>query len=489
MTESMQIKKTFENYPKVELDNPSELLGKLQGFFPILKEFLESVNNNPYEKGETFIEIEKKLDMDLPIHPQSWEYIVNYLKMEFISRFNSNANNKFMAYIPGHPAPASIVGAMITPVFNQFVGSVIASPGGVALESISLNWIKELMGYSENSGACYTSGGSMANLTCLYSALNEKIPWFKEEGLFRNKIPLVYCSDQTHNSIIKALLMFGLGKKNIRIIKSTKHFQLDIGILRKTIEDDKKINTHIPVILIANAGTTNTGAIDDLDALFEISKEFNLWFHIDGSYGALSRVTETKASRLLKNINKADSIALDAHKWLFIPFEAGIALVKDRKYLKRAFSIDSDYLMDSHLEEDQNLLINYWEYSFQLTRELRGLKVWMFFLSYGVDGLKTFITRNIMVAKYLEAKVQEDDDLELMSSSELSIVCFRWMGDDDFNDKIITIIQKSKDYYVSRTLLKNKSTIRVCIVNLTSEPALIDGLLYNIHKIAESVYV
>ena len=366
---------------------------------------------------------------------------------------------------------------------NQFIGSMIGSPGGVVIEGLALHWIKQMMDYPESAGGCFTSGGSVANLTGLYSGLINKAPWIKSDGLFGNKKPLVYCSDQTHNSITKALLLLGIGLKNIRVIETQEDFSINIDILKKTIENDKINTDNFPAIVIANAGTTNTGAIDDLKALYNIAKKNNTWLHIDAAYGGFARISKTTASELLVDINLADSIALDAHKWLFVPFEAGMVLVKNREDLKHAFSENADYLVDTQSVSEYQLMVNFWEYSFPMSREFRGLKVWMLINAYGREGLSNLITKNIFLAKYLATRVEEHPDLELMSSSELSIVCFRWRDSDEFYNKIIEKIQKNQKYYVSRTKLKGKSTIRVCIVNLKSDTDVIDRLIQEIENI------
>ena len=479
--------KSFLLYPSVLLDSPEEMLNKIKDFFPIIQKFLETKDENNFHKTESFSSLTDIFSIPLPKTGQSWDEIKQFFIQEVVSRFSTTASNKFLAYIPGDPAPAAVIGDMIMPVFNQFIGNVIASPGGIAIEGLTLQWIKQLIGYPDTAGACFTSGGSMANVTCLFAGLNNRIPWLKNNGLSRGKTPLVYCSDQTHNSIFKALLMFGLGLQNIRVIPSEKDFKINLNTLKGQISTDLKASDLTPAILIANAGTTNTGAIDDIEELLAIAKEFNLWLHIDGAYGALSKITDTPASTLLKKLPEVDSIALDAHKWMFVPYEAGISLVRDRKILKQAFSITAEYLTESYSAEETNLMVNFWEYSPQLSREFRGLKVFFFLMSYGESGLKTFITKNIHLAKYLSARIQEEEKLELMAQSELSIVCFRWKGSDEINDKIIAEIQKNNHYYVSKTTLKGKSTIRVCIVNLTTNVAIIDGLLNEIKTIGRDL--
>ncbi|OLS23330.1 MAG: L-2,4-diaminobutyrate decarboxylase, partial [Candidatus Heimdallarchaeota archaeon LC_3] len=279
------------------------------------------------------------------------------------------------------------------------------------------------------------------------------------------------------------LLLLGIGLKNIRIIETHEDFSINIDILKKTIENDKTNTDNFPAIIIANAGTTNTGAIDDLIALHRIAKKNNAWLHIDAAYGGFARISKTSASELLADINFADSIALDAHKWLFVPFEAGIVLVKNRECLKHAFSEDAGYLVDTQSVSEHQLMVNFWEYSFPMSREFRGLKVWMLINAYGREGLSNLITKNILLVKYLSTRVEEHPDLELMSSSELSIVCFRWRDSDEFNNMIIEKIQKNQKYYVSRTKLKGRSTIRVCIVNLESDTDVIDGLIQEIENI------
>lgn len=484
--ESERIAKIIKSIPEIAVDSPNELVTKITTLLPFIQDFLEKKHSIPFYRTESLESIERVFNRKIPSTGSTWDVILKFFSSEVIPRFNTIASNKFLAYIPGDPTPASMLGAMMVPFFNQFVGNVMATPGGVAIEGLSLQWIKELMGFDPSAGACFTSGGSMANLTCLYSALNTKVPWLKEQGLGQKK-PIIYCSDQTHNSVFKALIMFGLGLNAIHIIPTEEDFTINVSYLRKQIIADSEKDNFLPVIVIANAGTTNTGAIDSIDDLLSLTKEYNLWLHVDGAYGALSRVTDLKASRLLEKLSEVDSIALDAHKWMFVPYEAGISLVKDRKALKNAFSVTAEYLSESHATQETTLMVNYWEYSPQLSREFRGLKIWFFFMTYGLEGLKSFITKNIQLTKYLTARIREDPNFELMATSELSIVCFRWKGSDEVNNNIITQIQQNQNYYISRTTLKGRSTIRVCIINLSANISLIDGLLHEIRTIATNL--
>ncbi|MFW9854773.1 MAG: pyridoxal phosphate-dependent decarboxylase family protein [Candidatus Thorarchaeota archaeon] len=483
-----EIRSKFENIPHLKIIESDELTQMIESLFPIIREFLDGRTIRSHYSEETPKEINQAFDSSIPEHPQSWETIIHSIRNDMIPRFPSVGNPYFLAYIPGDPAPPAMLGALLTPIFNQFVGTVIGSPGGTAVESLAIKWIIQLLDLDDSSWGSFTIGGSDANLTCIYTGLVSVAPWnLKKVGLFNQKRLRIYTSDQSHNCILKTAMLLGLGEESVKIIQSDDSFRMTAEAVRSVIKKDEEDKEVIPAVIVATAGTTNTGSIDDLEGLYELAKEKKMWFHIDGAYGAFARITNTPISEELAGIKLADSIALDAHKWLFTPFEAGCAIVKDSEKLRNAFELSAEYLKDSELEDEYILQRNFRSYGFPLSRGLRGLKIWMLISSYGKRGLSQLITRNILAADYLRHKIQNHPHLELMSDGKLAIVCFRWRGSDQLNENIVGVLQRKKRYYLSRTSLKGRATIRVCILNLRTTLRLIDGLIDEIESIVEDI--
>ncbi len=485
MNPSEIIRDKFGMTASPEIISPEELTQRINLLLPIVQDFLENRANNPFLKDENPQQVSETFDLDVPEYSDTFENVVDYLKNIVIPRFPSISNPRFLAFIPSDPAPPAMIGALLTPLFNQFTGTVIGSPGGSALESLAIKWIIQLLNLNQTSWGSFTMGGSGANLTCMYTGIVNKAPWnLKKTGLANNKRLRIYTSDQVHKCILKAGMLLGLGEESFREIPTDKSYSLSPEAVLPYIEEDEQDDRIIPIMIIATTGTTNTGAIDDIYGLYELAQKKDLWLHIDGAYGAFAKLAKHKVSKKFNSISLADSIALDCHKWLFTPFEAGLAVVKDSKKLRNAFEVGAEYLEDTVLEEDYLLQRNFRNYGFPLSRELRGLKIWMQIKSYGKQGISQFITRNILVADYLRSRIIEHPNLELMSDGKLSIVCFRWKESDEFNERIISNIQKRRNFYLSRTKLKNKTTIRVCILNLQSTPSLMDELIKEIENIA-----
>jgi glutamate/tyrosine decarboxylase-like PLP-dependent enzyme len=453
-------------------------------FNPIINNFLKNLNESSFQSDKSPKELNEEFSLTLPISGHSLDETLTFLQEKIIPNFKTVSGKKFFGYVPSSPTAESYLAGMLTPLFNQFAGSVLGSPGAAILEGLALQWIIQMLGYSPNAWGTFTSGGSMANLSCLFSALTTKAPYTKKYGLFGSKKLIAYISDQTHNAVVKSLLLFGLGNDNIRRISSNDNFELTADSVRKELLNDLKDSNNFPFLIVATVGTTNTGAIDDLEGLSSLAEEFNLWLHIDGAYGGFSKLTDFNSEKT-KYIEKAHSIALDAHKWFFTTFEAGISLVKNKDNLYRSFDMQAEYYKDSRIEDDFPLQRNPYSYGFNLSREMKGFKVWMNIYCYGKDGMTKLITRNILQAQYLTALIEQKEDLELLAQTTLSIVNFRWKESDEFNDQLVGLIQKRRNYYLSKTELKGRSTIRVCIVNQNDDLSIIDGFLNEVIEIGK----
>jgi glutamate/tyrosine decarboxylase-like PLP-dependent enzyme len=296
------------------------------------------------------------------------------------------------------------------------------------VEAQVIEWMKTLMGFPAGASGLLVSGGSMANLTGLVVARNTKAGFdIRKEGLQSDHAHLVlYGSTEMHSSIDKAVEVMGLGSNSLRQIPVNAEFQIDIPALEEAIRSDRQAGFQ-PFCIVGNAGTVNTGAIDDLEKLAEICQRENLWFHVDGAFGALARLVPG-ARELVTGIEKADSVAFDLHKWMYMPFEVGCILVRREEDHRRAFSLTPEYLMHA-----QRGLAGgtHWfsDYGVQLTRGFRALKVWMSIKEHGIDKYGRVIQQNIKQAQYLAELVEAAPELELVAPVPLNIVCFRYCAD------------------------------------------------------------
>jgi glutamate/tyrosine decarboxylase-like PLP-dependent enzyme len=352
-----------------------------------------------------------------------------------------------------------------------------------------VNWCKQLMNFPAEASGILVSGGSMANITALTVARNsfgeEKI---RQKGLKAASAQLlIYCSVETHSCIQKAAEIIGLGTDAVRKIGVNERFELDVTLLKAQLEEDLQAG-FLPFCLVGTAGTVNTGAIDPMDELFEISKAYGLWFHVDGAYGALAKLDPIYAPAL-KAIEEADSLAFDLHKWLYVPYEVGCTLIRDAKKHRDSFAITPNYL----LQEKRGLsggLDSVNNYGFELSRGFKALKVWMSIKEQGREKYAAMIAQNNRHAVYLAALVEENPFLELTAPLSMSITCFRMIqpgwGEDALhalNKEILLRLQEEGIASPSSTILNGKYTLRVANTNQRTRKEDMDLLVREVLRI------
>jgi aromatic-L-amino-acid/L-tryptophan decarboxylase len=370
---------------------------------------------------------------------------------------------------------ADLLGAAV----NPNVGANILSPMATEIEKQTIRWLAELIGVSPEYGGILVSGGNMANFTAFLAARTAKAPKStKEEGMSNNNSRLlVYCSTATHTWIEKAVFFFGIGTKGIRWIEQKDDGKIRVESLEDAIIQDLE-NGYTPMMVIGNAGDVSTGAVDDLKAIGILCKKYNLWFHIDGAYGAPAAVIPA-----LKNsfdgMADADSIAIDPHKWLYSPLEAGCTLVKDPNTLIDTYSAHPVYYNFSNAESQPH---NYYEYGFQNSRGFRALKVWAALQQVGKDGYIKMIGHNIELSQLLFRLAEQHAELEAVTQN-LSITTLRFVPTDTLvqterkddylnklNEALLNRLQREGKVFLSNAVVKDKYCLRGCIVNFrTSE--------------------
>ncbi len=385
----------------------------------------------------------------------------------------SNGHPRFFGYITSSAAPIGMLADLLASTVNPNCGAWKLAPMATEIEAQAVRWIAELIGYHSDSGGLMVSGGNMANFVGFLAARAAKIPWdVRKAGLGgARKKPRVYTSAETHTWIQKAADLFGLGTDAIRWIPVDKQQRIMIPELRRRIQTDEEQGEH-PFLVVGTAGTVSTGAVDPLPEIAAICRERELWFHVDGAYGAVATAVPGAPADLAA-LREADSVAVDPHKWLYAPLEAGCALVRGNDDLLRAFSYHPTYY---HFDEDA---LNYFDFGMQNSRGFRALKVWLALRQTGRQGYLRMIGDDIALAKQFHRLVTAHPELEALTQN-LSITTFRYVppdlaertleGDvqeylDRLNQALLSRIEKSGEAFFSNAVVDGKFALRMCIVN------------------------
>jgi glutamate/tyrosine decarboxylase-like PLP-dependent enzyme len=414
-------------------------------------------------------EVKTFLDQPIPENGQLPEEVYQEFKQYIFPYNKGNVHPRFFAWIQGTGTPMGTFGDLLASGMNP--NTAIGEHSAMYVDRQVVNWCKQLMNFPSEASGILVSGGSMANITALTVARNsfgeEKI---RQKGLKAASAQLlIYCSVETHSCIQKAAEIIGIGTDGVRKIGVNERFELDVELLKAQLEADMKAG-FLPFCLVGTAGTVNTGAIDPMEELLEISKAYGLWFHVDGAYGALAKLDPIYAPAL-KAIEEADSLAFDLHKWLYVPYEVGCTLIRDSIKHRDAFAITPNYL----LREERGLaggLDSINNYGFELSRGFKALKVWMSLKEHGRAKYAFMIAQNNRHAAYLAELVTKHPNLELMAPVSMSITCFRMvypgLGEEDLrelNREILLCLQEEGIASPSSTILNGKFTLRVANVN------------------------
>jgi aromatic-L-amino-acid/L-tryptophan decarboxylase len=365
-----------------------------------IAEFLNGLPQRPVTTGESPQAIRKLLGTDiLPQRGMPPDVLLDQAADLLFDHSLFNGHPRFWGYITGSPAPIGVLADLLAAAVNPNVGAAVLSPVASEIEAQTIRWIADLIGYPRTCGGLLVSGGNMANFVCFLAARKAKVTWdLNAEGLSAgNQRLVVYVSKETHAWIEKAAELFGLGAKSVRWIATNADPQMDMRALEQQIIADRADN-YLPFLVVGAAGTVSTGAIDPLPEIAAICRKYDLWFHVDGAYGAPAAVLPDASPELL-GLREADSIALDPHKWLYSPLEAGCALVRDPNHLLETFSHHPAYYNFDGTQEDPP--INYYEYGLQNSGGFRALKVWLGLRQVGADGYIQMIGDDIALAQAL----------------------------------------------------------------------------------------
>jgi glutamate/tyrosine decarboxylase-like PLP-dependent enzyme len=407
-----------------------------------------------------------------------------------------NAHPRFFGYITAPPAPIGILGDFLASALNANAGAWRLSPAASEVEAQTIRWIASFIGYPETAGGLLVSGGNMANFVCFLAARAARAPWdVREHGVAggNGRQLRVYGSAETHTWIQKAADIAGLGTASIRWIPTDDRLRMDVDALRRQIRDDVA-DGDVPCLVVGTAGSVSTGAIDPLPAIADVCRESGAWFHVDGAYGGFAAALPD-APADLRALAAADSVAVDPHKWLYAPLEAGCALVRDPERLRAAFAYHPPYY---HFEEAAT---NFVDYGPQNSRGFRALKVWLALQHAGAAGYRQMLADDIRLARALADLVTHTPELDLVTQ-DLSITTFRYVPEDlrsrvgeteaeahldALNRTLLDRLQRGGEAFVSNAVVDGRYLLRACIVNFHTGPGDIEGLIASVVRTGRAV--
>jgi glutamate/tyrosine decarboxylase-like PLP-dependent enzyme len=405
-----------------------------------------------------------------------------------------NGHPRFFGYITSSAAPIGALGDLLAAAINPNVGAWRLSPLATEIEAQTIRWLAELVGFPAGGDGVLVSGGNMANFACFLAARTAKAGAVRTTGLRDGPGPLrVYASTETHTWIQKAADMFGLGTDAIQWIDVDGAQRMDVGALEQRIVGDRRAGS-MPFMVVGTGGTVSTGAVDPLAEIADVCRRHDVWFHVDGAYGALAaRVPGAPES--LRALGEADSVAVDPHKWLYVPLEASCALVRRKGDLLRAFSYHPAYY---HFDDE---VTNYVDYGPQNSRGFRALKVWLALRQVGRAGYEQMIAENIRLSQHLHELVGQHPGFEALTQS-LSITTFRYVpaklrpligtpeGErqlERVNQELLSRVERSGEAFLSNAVVNGRFALRACIVNFRTSQADIEALLPLLSRLGAEV--
>ena len=425
---------------------------------------LKSLHEQPAWQ-QTPTEVQRNLlEEPLPLGPQGEEAVYEQFMREVLPYPNGNLGPRFYGWVQGNGMPFAMMADMLAAGMNPHMAGFNQAPRQV--EEKVLDWLREMMGFPEGASGMLTSGGSMASTTGLAVARFAKAGYdVRQEGLWSASQMVVYGSTETHSWASKAVELLGMGRDSLRLVRTHEDLTMDLTALQEAISLDRAQGLQ-PIAVLATAGTVNTGATDDLNAIADICAKERIWMHVDGAFGALARLSP-RYCHVVDGLERADSVAFDLHKWMYLPFEIACLLVRDGETHRATFAQEASYISPLDRGTIQGGL-NFADYGIELTRSFKALKAWMCLKAYGIKKFGAVIEQNIEQAQVLARLIDAHPKLERMAPAPMNVVCFRYKGTgnlDKLNKEILFRLQEQGRAVPSSTIINDDFCLRACIVN------------------------
>ena len=451
----------------------------------LMAEYLGGLRDHKVYRHISSRDIRDSLDPALPTKGIDFDALLKVFRENIIPFSRQNAHPRMFGYVQSPGTPLAAFADLLASTLNANLTVWRSAPAPVELERLTIDWIRQILGFNAQAGGLFVSGGSMANLAAIAAARQAKDD---SSGRLR-----IYASSETHFSIAKAAALLGIGRENVRLVDVDECFKIRVDDLVAKITADLEAG-YLPFCVVANAGTVNTGAVDPLAEIREIADRFQLWMHVDGSYGAFA-VLAKSARKFFAGLERADSIALDPHKWLYLPVDVGCVIYRAPEIARAAFAHEAEYTRIIGEKADEAFA--FWDYGPELSRRFRALKVWMLLKGVGLDSLGEAIESNLACARYLESMVRASDDFEMVAPVELSIFCLRHVpvqlrnkspqAIDAFNERLLIALQRDGSSYLSNATLAGRFALRGCVLNYRTTLRDMEILLDDLRRVAGSL--
>jgi aromatic-L-amino-acid decarboxylase len=454
--------------------------------FQLMAEYLGGLRDRQVYRHMSSREIRQQLDSALPMHGVGFDDLLQVFRETVLPFSRHNAHPRMFGYVQSPGTPIAALADLLASTLNANLTAWRSAPAPVEIERLTIDWIRQILGFNPEAGGIFLSGGSMANLAALATARQAK-----GDSLGHNL--RIYASSETHYSIAKAAALLGIGRQNVCSIGVDENFKIRLDDLAARIAADLEAG-HLPLCVVANAGTVNTGAVDPFLEIRKIADHHRLWMHVDGSYGAFA-VLAPSVRELFAGIEQADSVALDPHKWLYLPVDVGCVIYREPGKARATFAHDAEYTRI--IGQEANEAFACWDYGPELSRRFRALKVWMLLKGVGLQSLGGAIENNIACARHLESLVRANADFEMLAPTELSIFCFRHLpaqlknaaseAIDTFNERLLIALQNDGSSYLSNTTIGGRFALRGCVLNYRTSLHDMEILLDDLRRVAKSL--
>jgi glutamate/tyrosine decarboxylase-like PLP-dependent enzyme len=467
--------------------------------------YLDSIRDRQVYPRTTARQIREQLDRALPDEGVDFDRLLETFNDVIVATSRHNGHPRMFGYVQAPGTAIAAIADLLASTLNANLTAWRSAPAGVEVERLTIDWIKQILGLDPRASGLFVSGGSMANLAALAAARRARAPvdlTSKGAQCLRQAMR-IYVSEQTHHSVAKAAALLGLGRDNVRMVGVDERFKIRIDGLIEKITEDLEAG-HLPFCVVANAGTVETGAFDSLAQVSRVAQRFNLWMHVDASYGGFAVLADS-AKHLFDALSEADSVALDPHKWLYLPVDCGCVLYRDAEAARSTFAHAAEYTRV--LEQEPDEAFAFWDYGPELSRRFRALKVWMMLKGVGLRALGAAIEKNLACARHLENLVRASDDFEMLAPVELSIFCFRYVplhlqralaGADEeervridvqldaLNERLLIELQQDGSSYLSNARLRGRFSLRGCVMNYRTTPRDMEILLDDLRRLARN---
>jgi glutamate/tyrosine decarboxylase-like PLP-dependent enzyme len=456
----------------------------------LIAQYLESLPQQRIMPDTSARLIRQLVEEPLPESGADAAALLETVKNVILPFSRQNGHPRFFGYVASPGTAITAIGDLLASVLNANVTSWRSAPAATEVEHVAINWVKEILGYAPGSVGLFVSGGSMANFAGLAAMRNAKAPGdVNQAGLRSGPALRIYISEEGHFSIRKAAGLLGIGRENVRFVKTNVRFRMDLADLDERVEQDLRAG-YLPACVVANAGAVSTGAFDPLAEIVDFARRRNLWVHVDGAYGGFAALAYS-ARHFFSRIEEADSVALDPHKWLYTSMGCGCVLYRDPAQARDTFAHQADYTRVVGWERDEAFA--FWDFGPELSRRFRALSVWLQIKHHGTKRLGDAIEGNMACARYMQNLVEASEDFEMMAPVELSIFCFRYApagfhGDlDALNERILFELQRDGNSYLSNARLRGRFALRGCVLNYRTTEQDMEILLEDLRSAARTV--